>query len=85
MCELKCDGGRWRSRSEGCKGGKLKLSCKVKMENNQNDKAIWKDVLIENYGHCIGNLVVDENGVWPRYKSSWWKDILKLKKVVGSN
>jgi len=82
VCQLKCDGALG---VRDVRVANLSFLVKWRWRVIQNDKAIWKDVLIEKYGHGIGNFVVDGNGVWPRYKSSWWKDILKLEKVVGSN
>jgi len=48
-----------------------------------NEEGLWKEVLVEKYGLRVGNLLVEENGAWPRFISKWWKDIAHLEEVGG--
>lgn len=38
--------------------------------------ALWKEVLREKYGDRIHDLLDGDDGDWPRYTSTWWKDIV---------
>jgi len=39
---------------------------------------LWKEVLEEKYGPCVGSLLEGSNYSWPRRSSLWWKDVLKV-------
>ena len=39
---------------------------------------LWKEVLEEKYGPCVGSLLEGSNYSWPRHSSLWWKDVLKV-------
>lgn len=42
------------------------------------ERTLWKDVIEEKYGPCVGSLVERVNYPWPRYSSLWWKDLVSL-------
>jgi len=44
-----------------------------------------KKVLLEKYGDSIRNLVEVGEVIWPSLASRWWKDLMSLEEVVGSN
>ena len=39
---------------------------------------LWKDVVDEKYGPCVGRLSDGSNYSWPRHTSLWWRDLVKL-------
>jgi mannosylglycoprotein endo-beta-mannosidase len=51
---------------------------------NNDDPALWKDVLVAKYGNQILNNVNMSNEVSPYYTSNWWKDVSNLEGVGGS-
>jgi len=56
----------------------LSLLSKWRWRFLQNEGTLWKEVLIEKYGHSIGDLLHFESDSWPRFASRWWKDIVTL-------
>ena len=51
----------------------------------QEDSSLWKIVLSEKYGSGVGDLVVLGDNNWPRFCSTWWKDVMFLETRMGSN
>jgi len=42
------------------------------------ERTLWKDVLEEKYGPCVGRVFEESNYSWPRHSSLWWKDVVKV-------
>ena len=42
------------------------------------EKALWKEVLEEKYGPCIGGLLEGSDSPWPRHSSLSWKELVKI-------
>lgn len=58
----------------------LSLLAKWKWRLLQGENALWREVLVESYGHKVGEIL--EGGVsrWPSNASRWWKDLVSLAK-----
>jgi len=46
--------------------------------------ALWKEVLMAKYGVNISRMVEGDSYVFPRFSSSWWKDIVNLEGFGGT-
>jgi len=47
------------------------------------DNALWKEVLVAKYGDNVSLLLEGTSNTWPRWTSSWWKDIVSLEEFGG--
>jgi len=47
------------------------------------ERTLWKEVVEEKYGPCVGKGKMLEGGSysWPRHSSLWWKDLVKIGEV----
>jgi len=45
---------------------------------------LWKEVLIAKYGDNISRMLEGDSYLWPRFSSSWWKDIVNLHGFGGN-
>lgn len=43
----------------------------------------WKEVLMAKYGDNIFRMVEGDSYLWPRFTSSWWKEIVNLEVFGG--
>lgn len=47
--------------------------------------ALWKNVLEEKYGNCVGRLVEGGGMVRPNRSSLWWKELVNIDNFGGPN
>lgn len=63
----------------------LSLLAKWRWRLIQGENLLWKEVLCEKYGmHVVKGLEGDPS-VWPGFTSKWWKDVMGLERIGGSN
>jgi len=58
----------------------LSLLAKWRWRLLQGDNALWREVLVERYGHKVGDVLMSGVDRWPTNSSKWWKDLVSLTK-----
>jgi hypothetical protein len=56
----------------------LSLLAKWRWRLLEGENSLWKEVLEDKYGPCVGRVLEGDNSSWPRFASTWWKDLVKL-------
>jgi len=74
-CQNKKDGGL---RVKDIRVMNVSLLAKWRWRLLDGERSLWKEVLEEKYGPCMGRLLEGGNSSWPRFASLWWKGLVKL-------